>query len=184
MLRPLTLAIALLVLPALSASGRDWNKDQRLEAVAEQGDAEAAFILALLHANGDGVPQDYKTAAKWYALAPEQGHPSAQYNLGELHRSGRGVLQDYKAAVRLYRLAAEQGVAHAHNNLGFMYENGYGVLQDFVRAHMRYNIAASVGGVNFAPGNRDGLAKRMTPAQIAEAQDLARECVAKNYKGC
>jgi hypothetical protein len=24
----------------------------------------------------------------------------------------------------------------------------------------------------------------MTPAQIAEAQKLARECVAKDYKGC
>jgi hypothetical protein len=23
-----------------------------------------------------------------------------------------------------------------------------------------------------------------TPTQIVEAQDLARECVAKNYKGC
>ena len=34
------------------------------------------------------------------------------------------------------------------------------------------------------PETGDGLAKRMTPAQIAEAQDLARECVAKNYKGC
>ena len=28
------------------------------------------------------------------------------------------------------------------------------------------------------------LRKRMTPAQITEAQRLARECVRKKYKGC
>jgi len=28
------------------------------------------------------------------------------------------------------------------------------------------------------------VAKLMTPAQIAEAQKLARECVRKKYKGC
>ena len=28
------------------------------------------------------------------------------------------------------------------------------------------------------------IEQQMTPAQIAEAQKLARECVAKEYKGC
>ena len=31
---------------------------------------------------------------------------------------------------------------------------------------------------------RDKLAQEMTAAEIATAQKLARECVAKNYKGC
>ena len=35
-----------------------------------------------------------------------------------------------------------------------------------------------------AEKNRDIIAKQMTPSQIAEAQKLARECVAKDYKGC
>jgi hypothetical protein len=30
----------------------------------------------------------------------------------------------------------------------------------------------------------DTVAGNMTPAQIAEAKKLARECVAKDYKGC
>ena len=37
---------------------------------------------------------------------------------------------------------------------------------------------------NVAASKRDIVAKLMTPAQIAEAQKLARECLAKNYKGC
>ncbi len=60
-----------------------------------------------------------------------------------------------------------------------MYGKGLGVPQDYVQAHMRFNLAAS----SFPPGenrdkavkNRDIVAKRMTPAQISEAQKLARE---------
>ena len=32
--------------------------------------------------------------------------------------------------------------------------------------------------------NRDIIAKRLTPQQMAEAQKLARECEARGYKGC
>jgi hypothetical protein len=31
---------------------------------------------------------------------------------------------------------------------------------------------------------RDDFEKKMTPSQISEAQQLARECVRKKYKGC
>ena len=31
---------------------------------------------------------------------------------------------------------------------------------------------------------KHSVTKQMTPAQIAEAQKLARECVRKNYRGC
>ena len=48
---------------------------------------------------------------------------------------------------------------------------------------MWYNISAS-NGDEVGGKNRDIIAKQMTPSQIEKAQDLARECVAKNYKGC
>jgi hypothetical protein len=32
--------------------------------------------------------------------------------------------------------------------------------------------------------HRDIVAKRMTPQQIADAQKLARDCLARNFKGC
>ena len=48
---------------------------------------------------------------------------------------------------------------------------------------MWQNIAASNGDEGAAK-NRDLTAKEMTPRQLAEAQNLARECVAKEYKGC
>ncbi|MDP6417655.1 MAG: sel1 repeat family protein, partial [Gammaproteobacteria bacterium] len=80
-------------------------------------------------------------------------------------------------------LAAEQGIAGAQYNLGNAYANGRGVIQDNVYAHMWLNIAASSGDKD-AIGIRDIIAKRMTPSQLEKAQDLARECVRKNYKGC
>jgi uncharacterized protein len=58
-------------------------------------------------------------------------------------------------------------------NLGFLYLRGHGVPQDYVQAHMWFNLAA----VRFprAPAVRDFVARKMTPAQIEEAQKLARE---------
>ena len=94
-----------------------------------------------------------------------------------------GVAQDYKIARKWYTLAAEQGDSKAHFNLGVFYLNGDGVLQDNIYAHMWANIAASNGnerGVEL----REVVAEIMTSADISEAQKLARECVAKNYKGC
>ena len=95
-----------------------------------------------------------------------------------MYDNGRGVPQDHAEGLKWYRKAAEQGNAKAQNNLGFMYGKGRGVPQDYVRAQMWYNLAASrlPPGTDHAKAvkNRDILAAKMTPAQIAEAQRLAR----------
>ena len=150
---------------------------------AKQGDADAQNNLGWMYNNGKGVKQNYKTAVKWYALAAEQGEFSAQFNLGLMYDNGKGVIKDYKTAVKWYTLAAEQEHALAQYNLGYMYYNGHGVIEDDVYAHMWWNIAAS-SGIEDAIKNRGIVAKRMTPASISAAQDLARECVRKKYKNC
>ena len=94
-----------------------------------------------------------------------------------MYHTGQGVLQDYKTAVKWYRLAAEQKHNQAQANMGLMYVNGKGVPQDFTRAHMWWTIAGSIK-------NRDAVGKQMTQSQLKKAQDLARECVRKKYKGC
>ncbi len=81
---------------------------------------------------------------------------------------------DYATAMRIFRQLADQGNAFAQFNLGVMYGNGWGVTQDYVQAHMWYNLAAARGQKD-AGKWRDNLAEKMTPAQIAEAQKLARE---------
>jgi len=81
---------------------------------------------------------------------------------------------DYATALHEWRPLAEQGYADAQYNLGLMYHSGKGVPQDFVRAYMWFNLPLGKDH-DAATEARDDVAKRMTPAQIAEAQRLARE---------
>ena len=83
-------------------------------------------------------------------------------------------------AVASLRQAAEQDYAYGMLQLGLAYGTGDGVPQDYVQAHMWVNLAASRFAVSQvgrerAIKSRDLVAAKMTPAQIAEAQKLARE---------
>ena len=156
---------------------REWKP------LAEQGDSKAQFGLGFLYRNGHGVKQDYKTAVKWYTLSAEQGYGSAQFNLGIMYAKGEGVPEDGKTAVKWYTLAAEQGDDIAQVNLGVMYAIGIGVIQDSIYAYMWFHISDPNEEGNGSQA-RDRMAQEMTAAEIATAQKLARECVAKNYKGC
>ena len=141
--------------------------------------------------SGPAQAQDYqkggsayaaKDLKEWKPLA-EQGNAEAQYALGLLYRRGQAVLQDYKEALTWFRNAAEQGVAGSQLNLGWMHQDGEGVPQDLVLAYMWFNIA-SANGTSIGAENRDIVAKKMTAGQIAEAQALARECMASDYQNC
>ncbi len=46
---------------------REWTP------LAEQGVAAAQYNLGVMYRKGQGVPQDDKTAVKWYRLAAKQG---------------------------------------------------------------------------------------------------------------
>jgi len=48
-----------------------------------------------MYSNGKGVPQDDKTAVKWFRLAAEQGFAKSQLALGLITFMGKGVPQDY-----------------------------------------------------------------------------------------
>ena len=118
--------------------------------------------------------EDYETAMKEWRPLADQGVALAQNNLGALYQHGNGIGRDYGQAAGWYQRAAEQGNAVAQANLGHMYEHGKGVSRDYVLAHMWLNLAASQGYGGAAKG-LEILEKEMTPAQIAEAQRLARE---------
>ncbi len=118
--------------------------------------------------------EDYPTALRLWMPLARQGDAGAQFNLGIMYANGRGVPQNDAEAVKWYRLAADQGDAGAQSNLGIMYANGRGVPQNYVLAYMWSNLA-SAGGNAYGGKNRDEVAAKMTPAQIAEAQRLAAE---------
>ena len=148
------------------------------------GYAGAQYHLGWMYEFGEGVPKDYKEAVRLYSLAANQSDSDARYKLGVMYANGKGVAQDYKEAMRFYGLAVAQGNADGRAALGSMYELGHGVPQDYVIAHMWYNIGSISDVTLNALISRDELAKKMTASQLEKAQDLARECVMKNYKGC
>ena len=105
----------------------------------------------------------------------------AQHNLAGMYFSGQGVSQDYKEAAKWYRKAAEQELALSQYNLGMMYGKGYGVPRDYVLAHMWFNLAAK-NGAQAAIRLRQSAEAFLTPAQIEEAERLAREWMAQREK--
>jgi uncharacterized protein len=124
---------------------------------------------------------DYALAAMWYRKAADGGNAIAWSLLGDMSRDGVGVLQDYTEAVVWFQKAADYGYAISEVELGGMYLHGYGVTQDYVRAHMLFNLAATHAidelTRDLAAKYRDIAATKMTPAQIAEAQRMARDWV-------
>ena len=149
--------------------------------LADQGNAPAQFNLGIAYQRGEGVPQDFEQALKWYRLSADQGYARAQFNLAVMYHRGEGVPQNFEQAATWYREAAERGEANAQFNLAGMFVNGRGVPKDYVQAAKWYDLAAShytnaEEASRFkALRNRDHLAEKMTPAQIAEAQKEARE---------
>ena len=117
---------------------------------------------------------------KWRQQA-EQGDAEAQCNLALMYDFGNGVPEDDVEAVKWYRKGAEQGDAKAQFNLAVMYDNGNGVPEDNVFAYMWWNQAAAQG-TEEAKRNKGILSKKMTKEQIAEAQKLSREWLAKRQK--
>ncbi len=111
---------------------------------------------------------------KWYRLAAEQGISHTQTNLGLMHSIGQGVPQDSTEAAKWYRLAADQGDSEAQYELGAMYEKGRGIPQNYTLAHMWFNLASSAG-LETGSRNRDRIASKISPDQIAQAQRLAVE---------
>ncbi len=189
MSRLITAAILLIVLaaPAWAGLGEglaaykrgDYATAMReFRTLAAQGNARAQYNLGVMYRKGHGVPQDHVEAIRWLRKAAEQGLTPAQHGLGVMYSKGHGVPQDYAEAMRWWRKAAEQGIDGAQYNLGIMYGYGQGVQQDYVQAHMWFDLAATQGNKDAAK-NRDLVAKLMTPANITEAQRLAREWMAK-----
>ena len=155
--------------------------------LAEQGNVRAQINLYIMYSSGEGVTQDDKEATRWLRLAVEQEDAEAQYELGSGYELGvGGHTQEYKEAMKWYRLAAEQGYVFAQYRLASMYNKGKGVIKDYVIAYMWYNVGDITRGTDLSAdrGWKKKLVKKMTPEQIAKAQELAHECIKNNYKDC
>jgi len=137
----LTTTLCLTIAVLLGSAGVSWSADSQKgltaarsgdfatalhewKPLAEQGNANAQLNVGWMYDNGQGVPQDYKTAVKWSRLAAEQGFAAAQTSLGLRYAIGEGVIQDNVYAHMWGNIAASNGS-----------ENG-GKLRDLVAKRM------------------------------------------------
>lgn len=79
-----------------------------LRLASEKGNADAQYILGLMHQNGEALAKDPSEAAKLYTLAALQGHRNAQKALGFMFANGEGVPKNLTEAYRWFYLAAVQ----------------------------------------------------------------------------
>jgi hypothetical protein len=154
---------------------------KEIRRAADQGDASAQYRVGRMYEGGIGVTQDSAEAVRWYRKAAEQGMATAQFELAISYNFGTGVPKDDAQAVKWYRMVAEQGNSRlatiAQWAIGWKYEAGQGVPRSYVEAYTWYNIAAgsSAGKDIVARDPFTRIAPQMTPAQIADAQERARE---------
>lgn len=67
--------------------------------LANDGNAKAQTVLAMMYKYGESTPVDLEQAFHWYLEAGFQGHPLAQYNVGIMLAEGVGVTKDPEAAI-------------------------------------------------------------------------------------
>jgi hypothetical protein len=112
---------------------------------AERGDAKAESLLGHMYYHGDGVPQNYAEAFRWYGKAADQGDAKAEYAVGYMYRRGEGIPVNNAQALLWCKKAADQNEKEAQYVLGGMYYYGEGVPQDDAEAFRWYHKAADRG---------------------------------------
>lgn len=149
---------------------------------AEQGYAAAQGAMGLAYYNGKGIAENKETGLMWLTRAAEQDDVQAQITLGiiALDKNTEG---DDRAAVGWFRRAAVQGFVDAQNALGQAYSLGRGVERNPTLAYMWFELSA-VDDYPEAIADRDALRKEMNPADVKQAEKLARQCKQSQYQSC
>lgn len=104
------------------------------------GSADAAYHLAQMYQNGEGVERDYVEALKWAEKAADLGYPEIEALIDALNEQKK-----YAGEMVQYTKAAEQGDPLAAHNLGMMHESGKGTAEDKAEALKWYEKAADLG---------------------------------------
>lgn len=149
---------------------------------AQRGEALAQNVLGMAYKYGMGTRQDHARSAYWFRQAAEQGDPDAQFNLGRiygkaigLYAKGRAAPRNDVEALKWYRRSAEQGYVPAQLNLAeLLADGGQGVPRDDIQAYAWMSLAARSDEPN-AAAKLEGLAARMTAAQLKRARALAND---------
>jgi TPR repeat protein len=129
----------------LHKTGPDpFDSVAKLEGRARNGDANAAYGLAMRYAQGRGVARDMSAAVPLFRQA-QRARSEAAFWLGYLYETGQGVRQDLAQARQLFLDAAKRDDAPAQVSLATMMNSGLGGPVDSTEAFYWYLRAAHHG---------------------------------------
>lgn len=113
----ITILVTGLFCPLLAWEAESLGENPILS-LAEQGDANAQWMMGQTLLSASDLLEDATRAAWWLRRAADQGHGLAQRDLGMLHELGRGVEQSVEEAFFWYSLASvqESGRAKLHRD--------------------------------------------------------------------
>ncbi len=132
----------------LPGTTQESLQQQLYRAANEARDRDVMYLTGLMFDRGEGVPQDYQEAFRWYVLAAEAGQPGAMNSLGLMYALGHGVSQDHSEAMKWWTKAADSGSIAALNNIATTYYVGLGVQQNYPEAAKWFQLAADKGDAN------------------------------------
>ena len=113
---------------------------------AEEGNAEAQWMLGKCYYSGDGVEQNKKMALYWLEEAAGQGNVDAQLFLASLYMTGeKDIEQDETKGICWLKEAASQGNVKAQQIIAECYDEGKGVAKDMKEAAIWYRKVAEQG---------------------------------------
>lgn len=105
---------------AAQAAAKAGDKPEALwqmELAAKAGNAWAAYFLARVYEQGDGVPKDEAKALAFMQQAAEAGHLDAEYRIGLRYLNGQGLPHDRDRGVDYLFRADNHGSLPANQEL-------------------------------------------------------------------
>ncbi|MCB1379681.1 MAG: SEL1-like repeat protein [Alphaproteobacteria bacterium] len=160
-----------------------------LEPASRRRDAEAQYYLGRMLVEGLGMEREPAEGIRYWRQSAQAGFALSQVALGDVFSDGKFANQNYGEALKWRQQAADQGQPAAQYALAGMYFGGQGVPQDYVKAHAWANVSAARANqdnetelAGNAMALRDKVAELMSPAQVADAQGLARNWMAATGK--
>lgn len=114
---------------------------QLLQPLAENGEAEAQYRVAIQYQAGLGVVPNPMQAFHWMREAAGQDHGLALHGLGIMYLYGECVEKNEREAALWLQRAADRGLEGSMAALAGLYAEGRGVEKDLEKAKALYRAA-------------------------------------------
>ncbi len=180
-------ADAMFMLSRLYAEGKGVKENRKqafqwMERAANTGSVRAQGTLAMYFSEGIGVAKDDAKSLEFGRRAADGGDLISQFIMGVRFNNGVGVTRDIEQAAGWWGKAAERGMLRAQVMLAGLLTQRAAAAEakpeqasaDRVEA-AKWLILSDSAGQSGAAATLVGLKEKMTPDEIAAAEDRARD---------